>query len=379
MKPLMFARLGAACLVVASAWLPRFVSASHRDVLDQQKPDPKAAPADPGFHFTDVTAASGIRFRHNNGAFGKKYLPETLGSGVAFLDFDNDGWQDLFYVNSMNWPGHPGQPSLPALYRNNHNGTFSDVTRQAGLATQMYGLGVTAADFDNDGNVDIYVTCLGPNHLFRNAGGGKFADVTARAGVGDAGFSTSAAWFDYDQDGRLDLFVANYVQWTIDTDLICTLDGRNKSYCTPESYKGQSSTLYHNKGDGTFEDVTRKAGLCDPTSKSLGVALLDFDNDGRMDLFVANDTQPNRLYARIAVTARSPTSGMMAGVAFNEAGVARAGMGVDAADYDNSGRPEPHHRQLLERDDGALLERGHRALHRRCADVHGGQGLAPDI
>ena len=337
MKPLMFARLGAACLVVASAWLPRFVSASHRDVLDHQKPDPKAAPADPGFHFTDDTAASGIRFRHNNGAFGKKYLPETLGSGVAFLDFDNDGWQDLFYVNSMNWPGHPGQASFPALYRNNHNGTFTDVTRQAGLATQMYGLGVTAADFDNDGNVDIYVTCLGPNHLFRNAGGGKFTDVTARAGVGDPGFSTSAAWFDYDQDGRLDLFVANYVQWTIDTDLMCTLDGRNKSYCTPESYKGQSSTLYHNKGDGTFEDVTRKAGLWDPTSKSLGVALLDFDNDGRMDLFVANDTQPNRLYKNRGDGTFSDV-GMMAGVAFNEAGVARAGMGADAADYDNSGR-----------------------------------------
>ena len=303
MKPLMFARLGAACLVVASAWLPRFVSASHRDV---QK-------ADEGcrlirVHFTDVTAASGIRFRHNNGAFGKKYLPETLGSGVAFLDFDNDGWQDLFYVNSMNWPGHPGQASFPALYRNNHNGTFTDVTRQAGLATQMYGLGVTAADFDNDGNVDIYVTCLGPNHLFRNAGGGKFADVTARAGVGDPGFSTSAAWFDYDQDGRLDLFVANYVQWTIDTDLMCTLDGRNKSYCTPESYQGQSSTLYHNKGDGTFEDVTRKAGLWDPTSKSLGVALLDFDNDGRMISSSPTTRNPTGS-TRIAVMARSPTWG----------------------------------------------------------------------
>ena len=332
---------GLVLLLLHSAYLAAFASpfasASHRDALDQQKPDSKAAPADPGLRFTDVTAASGVRFRHNNGAFGKKYLPETLGSGVAFLDFDNDGWQDLFYVNSMNWPGHPGQPSLPALYHNNHNGTFTDVTQQAGLATQMYGLGVTAADFDNDGSIDIYVTCLGPNHLFRNAGGGKFTDVTARAGVGDPGFSTSAAWFDYDQDGRLDLFVANYVQWTIDTDRTCMLDGRNKSYCTPEAYKGQSSTLYHNKGDGTFEDVTRKAGLSDPTSKSLGVALLDFDNDGKMDLFVANDTQPNRLYKNRGDGTFSDV-GMMAGVAFNEAGVARAGMGVDAADYDNSGR-----------------------------------------
>ena len=201
----------------------------------------------------------------------------------------------------------------------------------------MYGLGVTAADYDNDGNIDIYVTALGPNRLFRNLGGGKFSDVTARAGVGDPGFSTSAAWFDYDVDGRLDLFVANYVDWTIGTDLFCTLDGRNKSYCTPESSKGQSPTLYRNKGDGSFENVTRKAGLYDPTSKALGVALIDHNGDGRMDLFVANDTQPNRLYQNKG-DGTFIDVGMTAGVAFNEAGVARAGMGVDAADYDGSGR-----------------------------------------
>ena len=287
--------------------------------------------------FSDVTSAAGIRFRHNSGAFGKKYLPETMGSGAAFLDIDNDGWQDLFLVNSTHWPGRKGAPSLPALYRNNGNGTFKDITRQAGLAFEMYGLGVTAADYDNDGNVDIYVTALGPNRLFRNLGGGKFSDVTARAGVGDPGFSTSAAWFDYDVDGRLDLFVANYVDWTIGTDLFCTLDGRNKSYCTPESYKGQSPTLYRNKGDGTFENVTRKAGLYDPTSKALGVALIDHNGDGRMDLFVANDTQPNRLYQNKG-DGTFIDVGMTAGVAFNEAGVARAGMGVDAADYDGSGR-----------------------------------------
>ena len=287
--------------------------------------------------FSDVTSAAGIRFRHNSGAFGKKYLPETMGSGAAFLDVDNDGWQDLLLVNSTHWPGRKGAPSLPALYRNNGNGTFKDITRQAGLAFEMYGLGVTAADYDNDGNVDIYVTALGPNRLFRNLGGGKFSDVTARAGVGDPGFSTSAAWFDYDVDGRLDLFVANYVDWTIGTDLFCTLDGRNKSYCTPESYKGQSPTLYRNKGDGTFENVTRKAGLYDPTSKALGVALIDHNGDGRMDLFVANDTQPNRLYQNKG-DGTFIDVGMTAGVAFNEAGVARAGMGVDAADYDGSGR-----------------------------------------
>jgi hypothetical protein len=293
--------------------------------------------AAPEPQFVDVTAAAGIRFRHNSGAFGKKYLPETLGSGAAFLDVDNDGWQDILLVNSRNWPGRAGPPSFPALYRNNHDGTFSDVTKQAGLASEFYGLGVAAADFDNDGNVDIYLTGLGPNRLFRNTGGGKFTDVTTRAGVGDPGFSTSAAWFDYDRDGRLDLVVANYVQWSPETDLFCTLDGKTKSYCTPESYKGQSPTLYRNKGDGTFEDVTRKAGLYDPTSKSLGIALIDYNTDGNLDLFVANDTQPNRLFQNKG-NGTFTDVGMTAGVAFNEAGVARAGMGVDAADYDGSGR-----------------------------------------
>ena len=278
-----------------------------------------AAPGVP-LTFTDVTAASGIRFRHVNGAFGKKYLPETLGAGCAFLDFDNDGWQDVLLVNSMSWPTRPGPPSYLALYRNNHNGTFTDITRQAGLAVQMYGLGVAAADYDNDGNVDIYVTALGANHLFRNLGGGRFKDVTSTAGVGNPGLSTSAMWLDYDRDGKLDLFVAHYVQWSVETDLYCTLEGKTKSYCTPESYKGQSATLYRNRGDGTFEDVTRKAGLYDPSSKALGVALIDVDADGWPDIFVANDTQPNKLY-RNRHDGTFVDQGMTAGVAFNEAGV----------------------------------------------------------
>jgi hypothetical protein len=287
--------------------------------------------------FSDVTATAGIRFHHNNGAFGKKYLPETLGSGCAFLDIDNDGWQDILLVNSKNWPGRSGPPSYPALYRNNRNGTFTDITRQAGLAVEMYGMGVAAADYDNDGNVDIYITALGSNHLFKNQGNGRFVDVTEKSGVADPGFSTSAMWFDYDRDGKLDLFVAHYVDWSAEKDLFCTLDGKSKSYCTPESYKGQSSSLYRNKGDGTFENVTRQAGLYDPTSKALGVALIDYNNDHLPDLFVANDTQPNRLY-RNKGDGTFADVGMTAGVAFNEAGVARAGMGVDAADYDGSGR-----------------------------------------
>jgi enediyne biosynthesis protein E4 len=289
--------------------------------------------------FSDATAAAGLKFTHNSGASGKKYLPETMGSGCAFLDVDGDGWQDVLFVQSRNWPsaGSRKGPSYPALYRNNQNGTFTDITRASGLAVEVYGLGVTAADYDNDGDTDIYITALGPNRLFRNAGAGRFEDVTTRAGVGDPGFSAGALWFDYDRDGRLDLFVANYVEWSAEKDLFCTLDGRSKSYCTPESYKGQSPALYWNKGDGTFENRTRKAGLFDPAAKALGLAMLDYDNDGRLDVFAANDTQPNRLYRNKGDGTFTDVA-LTAGVAFNEAGVARAGMGVDAADYDGSGR-----------------------------------------
>ncbi len=302
-------------------------------------PSPSPTPPRPSgaIEFTDVTAEAGIRFKHNSGAFGKKYLPETIGSGGAFLDYDNDGWQDILLVNSMDWPENKKRRSFPALYHNNKDGTFTDVTQQAGLGVEMYGIGVAVADYDNDGNDDIYVTCVGPNHLFRNLSGGKFADVTARAGVGDPGFSTSAAWFDYDNDGKLDLFVGNYVEWSVQTDQTCTLDGKNKSYCTPQTYKGQAPTLYHNRGNGTFENVTAQAGLNDPAGKTLGVALLDYDEDGWLDLFVANDTQPNKLY-RNNHNGTFTDNAVIAGVAFSEAGTPRAGMGVDAADYDGSGR-----------------------------------------
>jgi hypothetical protein len=296
-----------------------------------------AARSQPSIRFVDVTASAGITFRHTSGAFGKKYLPETMGAGGAFLDADGDGWLDIFCVQSMAWPGRARSRSIPALYRNNQNGTFTNITQKAGLAVELYGLGVTAADYDNDGDTDIYLTALGPNRLFRNMGGGRFEDVTARAGVGDPGFSTSAVWFDYDGDSHLDRFVGNYGDWSSEKDLFCTLDGRTTSYCTPESYKGQSPTLYRNKGDGTFENATRKAGLFDAGNKMLGVALLDYNADGRIDLFAANDTQPNRLYQNKGDGTFSDVA-VTAGVAFNEAGVARAGMGVDAGDYDGSGR-----------------------------------------
>ena len=309
--------------------------------VSNQAPSPSPSPTAPRpsgpIEFTDVSAQAGIHFKHNSGAFGKKYLPETLGNGAAFLDYDNDGWQDILIVNSTAWPERKTPRTFPALYHNNQDGTFADVTRQAGLAVAMYGIGVAVADYDNDGNDDIYITCVGPNRLFRNLGGGKFADVTSRTGVGDPGFSTSAAWFDYDNDGKLDLFVANYVDWSVEKDQLCSLDGKNKSYCTPQSYQGQSPTLYRNKGNGTFENVTQRAGLHDPTCKSLGVALLDYNSDGWLDMFVANDTEPNRLYKNNG-NGTFTDEAVTAGVAFSEAGTARAGMGVDAADYDGSGR-----------------------------------------
>jgi enediyne biosynthesis protein E4 len=289
--------------------------------------------------FVDVTAQAGIHFKHNSGAFGKKYLPETMGSGVCFIDYDNDGWQDIFFVNSMDWPEHKtGAKSYPALYHNNHDGTFTDVTREAGLAIETYGMGCAVGDYDNDGFDDLYLTTVGSNHLFHNLGNGKFADVTAKAGVPSPGFSASAVWFDYDNDGKLDLFVTHYIDWSIEKDQYCTLDNKNKSYCTPQTYKGESSRLYHNKGNGVFEDVTKQAGLLDPKSKALGVALLDYDNDGWMDLMVSNDTEPNKLY-RNNHDGTFTDVGVNVGVAFSEDGRVRAGMGVDAADIDDSGFP----------------------------------------
>src|ERR1700693_141512 len=294
------------------------------------------APPENKVVFTDVTAQAGIHFTHNSGRAGKKYLPETLGSGCAFFDADGDGWPDILLINSKDWtPG--SRKSLPALYRNNHNGTFTDITRGSGLDIEMYGMGVAIADYDNDGRDDVYITALDGDHLFHNEGNGKFRDVTKAAGIQNANFGTSAAWLDFDRDGKLDLFVANYVQWSPSQDLWCSLDGATKSYCTPESYKGTRCRLFHNLGGGRFEDVAIQAGVGDPTSKSLGVAVLDYNGDGWPDLFVANDTQPNKLY-RNNRNGTFTEEGIAAGVAYGEEGVARGAMGVDSADYDHSGR-----------------------------------------
>ena len=293
----------------------------------------------PGFRFTNVTAAAGLRFEHNSGAYGGKLLPETLGSGCAFLDYDRDGWQDILLVNGMDWPGHRRQRTTLQLYRNNRNGTFTDVTKAAGLDVELYGMGVAAGDYDNDGFPDIFISCVGQSRLFKNTGKGTFVDVTKSSGLlGKQGFSTSALWLDYDRDGWLDLFVCNYVRWSPEHDVFCSLDGTHKSYCTPEAYRGDTCWLFHNRGNGTFEDVTATSGIFDSSSKSLGVAMFDYDQDGWPDLLVANDTQPNKLYKNLR-NGEFKEAGVAAGIAFSADGKARAGMGVDTGDFENAGKP----------------------------------------
>lgn len=312
-------------------------------IATAQRPAPSAAKkpatsAAPAIGFINEARQAGITFVHNTGAFGKRFLPETMGPGCAFIDYDRDGASDILLVNGSDFPGHKSKRTTLKLYRNNGKGAFTDVTARAGLAVEVYGMGAAIGDYDNDGWDDIYVTALNESRLFHNEQNGTFRDVTKTSGTNNPGYGASAAWFDYDKDGKLDLFVTNYVQWTEKGDLYCTLDGRNKSYCTPEAYKGDTCRLYRNLGGGRFEDVTQKAGIYDPTSKALGVALIDYDLDGWIDLAVANDTERNKLYHNN----RNGTfieQGIQAGIAFSEDGVARGAMGIDVADFDRSGYP----------------------------------------
>jgi enediyne biosynthesis protein E4 len=300
--------------------------------------------------FTDVTDAAGIRFRHTNGASGRYFLSETMGSGCAFLDYDNDGKLDLFLVNSGRLPGFKEKgPFHSALYRNRGQGgttargaaepwscTFEDVTKQAGLAVELYGMGIAVADYDGDGFQDIYLTGVGPNRLFRNNGNGTFTDVTQKAGVGDPHFSTSAAWFDYDRDGNLDLYVCNYCHWSPATNKVC--QGNNGDYiCPPDHYSGDSGTLYRSNGNGTFTDVTKQAGVYSAVGKNLGALVWDANGDGWLDLVVANDLEPNLLFENNK-DGTFTERGVEAGIAYSNEGKPRAGMGVDTADTTNSGR-----------------------------------------
>jgi hypothetical protein len=288
--------------------------------------------------FTDVTDAAGIRFKHTNGRSGRFYFPETSGSGCAFLDYNNDGRLDLFLVNASRLPGYPGKgPFFSALYRNDGQGRFTDVTQPAGLAVECYGMGVAIADYDADGFQDLYLTALGPNHLFRNNGDGTFSEVTQRAGVGDRRFSTSAAWFDYDRDGHLDLFVANYCHWSLEINKTCTDSMGQKKMCGPHYYQGVPSTLYRNNGDGTFTDVTRKAGLYETVGKALGIAVWDENGDGWLDFVIARDLEPNSLYRNKGDGTFTDVA-VETGIAYSMSGNARNGMGVDTGDITNEGR-----------------------------------------
>lgn len=322
-----------------------------RHPIRGEKGDARAA-AGPRVRFVDVTREAGIRFHHFNGAFGKKYMPETTGSGCAFIDVDGDGWLDLLALNGTDWPEHQTGPHRAALYRNRHDGTFADVTAGAGLPRNIYAMGVAVGDYNNDGYDDLYLTCLGPNHLLRNNGAAKpgscsFTDVTEAAGaagapVGPGGrrwkWSSSAAWLDYDRDGRLDLFVCNYVRWSPATDVFCRNRLGQKAYCAPAAYIGAPCTLYHNQGNGRFNDVSRAAGVLEHVGKSLGVAVADMDDDGWPDLLVANDTTPNFLL-RNQHGRRFEEVGAEWGIGVGESGRPKAGMGIDAADWQNRGRP----------------------------------------
>ncbi len=294
---------------------------------------PRPTPV-PSARFEERAEAMGIRFTHVNGARGDKWMPETMGGGVAVLDYDGDGKPDLLFVSGAYWPGDPRARSLTsslALYKNLGVGPdglahFRDVTREAGLARVFYGMGAAVGDYDNDGRADVYVTGLGRNHLFHNLGG-QFEEVARSAGVADSGWGTSAAWFDSDGDGLLDLFVCRYVDWSPRQDLFCTLDGKTKSYCTPERYAGTASHLYRNLGHGRFQDVSRASGVANANQKALGVAPYDFDGDGNVDLFVANDTAPNNLY-RNRGDGTFQDVGVEGGVAVDEGGRARGAMGA---------------------------------------------------
>ena len=283
-------------------------------------------------------ASSGIHWRHFNGRSAEMYLPETVGAGCAFFDYDNDGWMDIYLVNSGPCDFYaPDRPMRNALYRNNRDGTFTDVTEKAGVGGNAYGMGVAAGDYDGDGFPDLYVTQYARSILYHNNGDGTFTDVTAKAGVEAPGWGTSAVWFDYDNDGKLDLFVCRFVDFNKSKNKFCgNLQTKERWYCIPSVYNPMPCWLFHNNGDGTFTDVSKESGIAQSPAKGWGVVAADINNDGRMDLFVGNDTVPNFLFVNQG-HGRFEENGLLAGVGYSAYGRSRSGMGVDAADYDQDG------------------------------------------
>jgi hypothetical protein len=320
----------------AAAGIPPFLKTAFPAALEIEKPSPN-------FPFSEIPAsASGITFVHTSGKSPQKFLPESTGPGCAFLDYDNDGWMDIYLVNSGPcdfWT--PPAPLRNALYRNNRDGTFTDVTQRAGVPGGGYGMGVAVGDYNADGLPDLYVTQYGRSILYRNNGDGTFTDVTERAGVAAPGWASSAVWFDYDNDGRLDLFVCRFVDFTKLTHHVCNapnvpaLAGINE-YCYPRIFNPMPSWLFHNNGDGTFTDVSQKMGIADNPGKSWGVVATDINDDGFLDLFVANDTTANFLFAN-RKGKKFEEIGFTAGVAYGPGGKARSGMGVDSADFNQDG------------------------------------------
>jgi enediyne biosynthesis protein E4 len=316
-------------------WL---VTATYFALISSSHAFAQGVKAPPVIAFEEVPSkTSGITWTHNNAHSSDRHLPETVGAGCAFLDYDNDGWMDIYLVNSG--PSDffvPTSPLNNALYRNNHDGTFTDVTEKAGVAGNTFGMGVAAGDYDGDGWMDIYVTSYGRNILYHNNANGTFTDVTDKAGVAVRGWSTSAVWFDYDNDGKLDLFVSSFVYYDKTLNVLCTDDINRRYYCIPRYYKPTPSYLFHNNGNGTFTDVSKQAGIAGSPGKSFGVVATDVNNDGRMDLFVANDTMPNFLFVNKG-DGKFEEDALAAGVGFSATGKARSGMGVDACDYDGDG------------------------------------------
>ncbi|MBD3275808.1 MAG: CRTAC1 family protein [Candidatus Marinimicrobia bacterium] len=299
----------------------------------------EGAESDYPISFADATESAGLdAFYHETGAFGEKWMPETFGSGCGFIDYNNDGWQDIILLGGGSWPEYSDIDAKTIwLYENNQDGTFTDVTEAAGLSDiQTYTFGLTAADYDNDGDQDLYLTTLYENLLFRNDEG-FFTEIGAEAGVAGAStWSTATMFVDADRDGHLDLYAGNYVNWTPENDIFCSLDGTTKAYCTPALYDGVAGRFFHNNGDGTFTDITEDAGFLPSPGKTLGVAETDFNRDGWSDIVVANDTERNLLYVNDG-DGTFTERGMLAGVAFDEIGKARAGMGIDIGVVDSTG------------------------------------------